>query len=86
MSIQPTRTPAQQEAACPTCDADPTCAPGRYCLATCYCNHPACPAFDATKVLIRVRESRAAQADLQIDQCRIERSGNRRAPAGNRGP
>lgn len=31
---------------CPTCDADPKAASGRYCAqASCRCGHPDCPAF-----------------------------------------
>ncbi len=38
-------TPGQDAQACPTCDADPSTAPGRYCASlACRCGHPACPA------------------------------------------
>lgn len=31
---------------CPSCAADPTCAPGRYCASkACRCGHDDCPAF-----------------------------------------
>ncbi len=39
-------TADQRAQACPTCDADPHAAPGRYCASlACRCGHPACPAF-----------------------------------------
>ena len=35
----------QRAQTCPTCDADPSTAPGRYCASlACRCAHPACPA------------------------------------------
>jgi len=38
-------TADQRAQACPTCDADPSTAPGRYCSPlACRCGHPACPA------------------------------------------
>ena len=37
--------PGQDAQACPTCDADQSTAPGRYCASRrCYCAHEACPA------------------------------------------
>lgn len=39
-------TPGQDAQACPTCAADPSTTPGRYCASlACRCGHPACPAF-----------------------------------------
>ena len=38
-------TPSQDAQACPTCDADPHAAPGRYCASRrCLCAHDSCPA------------------------------------------
>ena len=38
---------------CPTCDADPCSAPGRYCApGRCYCGHEACHAY-ASRTPIR---------------------------------
>ena len=38
-------TPGQDAQACPTCDADQSTAPGRYCTRPCRCGHESCPAF-----------------------------------------
>ena len=39
-------TPGQDAQACPTCDADPSTAPGRYCAPRrCLCAHDSCPAY-----------------------------------------
>lgn len=38
-------TPEQRAQTCPTCDADPHAAPGRYCASlACRCGHATCPA------------------------------------------
>jgi len=38
-------TPGQRAQACPTCDADPSAAPGRYCASlACRCGHATCTA------------------------------------------
>ena len=38
-------TPEQAAQSCPTCAANPTAAPSRYCSPlACRCGHPACPA------------------------------------------
>lgn len=49
-----TLTTAQQAQICPSCTADPTAAPGRYCAPRrCLCGHEACPAFPSFRPLER---------------------------------
>ncbi len=75
-------TAADQRAqACPTCDADPSTAPGRYCASRrCYCAHPARPAAaswvprEGQARVIHLPEPRAARPSASAWAAREEGS------------
>ena len=74
-------TPDQRAQACPTCDADPSAAPGRYCASlACRCGHPACPAAaswvprEGQARVIHLPEPRAARPSASAWAAREEGS------------
>lgn len=79
-------TASQDAQACPTCDADPSAAPSRYCASlACRCGHPACPA--AASWVPREGQARAAAtvSDARTGVADVTIRGTKTAPAGNRG-
>ena len=74
-------TPDQRAQACPTCDADPSAAPGRYCASlACRCGHATCPAAaswvprEGQARVIHLPEPRATPASASAWAAREEGS------------